>query len=344
MENVFYFKSINAIGGVESFFYYLSRLYKNMVVYYGEADPTQVKRLAKNIEVHKWHGEHIKCKRFFGNYGLDILDYVDAEEKYFVIHCDYKKNKYCKPLIYPDFKYIAVSKLAGESFKEMTGLDYEVIYNPIDLDIPKVDKKEGLNLISATRLSGEKGGWRIDYLSRLLDKVGVKYTWTIYTNKPKKLKSLSPNIVLKEPKLDLTKEIAESTYLVQLSDHEAFGLSVAEALILGTPVIITDLPAFNEIGCNETNSIKLDLLMSNVDIDKILKGLPPFKYSPPKSNWGKYLDNNSNYNPKDKVKTTVKKRYIDIELNKKLEKNEEIEMTKERASFLEAKGYVEICE
>lgn len=347
MENVFYFRSINAIGGVESFFYYLSRLYKNMVVFYGNADPIQVERLAKNIEVHKWHGERIKCKRFFGNYGLDILNYIDAEEKYFVIHCDYKRNKYCRPLIYPDFKYIAVSKLAGESFKEMTGLDYEVIYNPIALDIPKVKKKEGLHLISATRLSGEKGGWRIDYLSRLLDKAGVKYDWTIYTNKPKKLKpdQLSPNIILKEPKLDLTKEIAESSYLVQLSDHEAFGLSVAESLMLGTPVIITDIPAFKEIGCNEQNSIKLDLLMSNVDIDKIVKGLPPFKYTPPKSNWGKYLDNNSNYNPNELVKVKILKPRIHlIEEQKVVKRGDEIELTNIRASELEAKGYVEICD
>lgn len=346
MENVFYFKSINTIGGVESFFYYLSRLYKNMVVYYGVADPIQVQRLAKNIEVRKWHGEHIKCKRFFGNYGLDILDYVEAEEKYFIIHCDYKKNKYCKPLIYPGFKYIAVSKLAGESFKEMTGLDYEIIYNPIAIDIPKVKKKEGLHLISATRLSGEKGGWRIDYLSRLLDKAGVKYDWTIYTNKPKKLKpeALSSNIILKEPKLDLTKEIAESTYLVQLSDHEAFGLSVAESLILGTPVIITDIPAFREIGCNEQNAIILDLMMSNVDIDKILKGKGKFCYTPPKSNWGKYLDNNSNYNPNKIVNVLILKTYTDIELKKKLQRHS-IEQTRiERASYLEAKGLVKICD
>lgn len=340
LENVFYFKSINAIGGVESFFYYLSRLYKNMIVYYSEADAEQIKRLAKNIEVHKWNGETIKCKRFFGNYGLDtILPYIEADEKYFVIHCDYKRNKLCSPIVYPNFKYIAVSKLAGESFNEMTGLPYEVIYNPVALDIPQVEKKKGLHLISATRLSGEKGGWRIDKLSELLDKSGIKYDWTIYTTKPKKLK-LSPNIIIKKPKLDLTKEIAESTYLVQLSDHEAFGLSVCESLTLGTPVIITDIPAFREIGCNEDNAIFLDLNMSNVDLGKIVKGLPPFKYSPPKSNWDKYLDNNSNYEPDKIVQCIVAKRYTDIELNKKLQRNDVIFIKQSRASYLEAKGLV----
>lgn len=340
MDNVFYFRSINAIGGVESFFYYLSRLYKNMVVYYGEADETQIKRLAKNIEVHKFKGEKIKCKRFFGNYGLDILDYVEAEEKYFVIHCDYKKNKWCKPLIYPGFKYIAVSKLAGESFKEMTGIDYELIYNPIAITKPNVKKKKGLNIVCATRLSGEKGGWRIDKLSEVLDKAGVDYTLTIYTNKPKKIHFQSNNVIIKPPKLDLTKEMAEATWVLQLSDHEAFGLSVAESLILGTPVLITDIPAFTEIGCNEENSIKFDLDMSNIDIDKIKKGLPPFKYTPPKSNWNKYLDNNSNYNPEELVEVEVKRTYTDIELKKKLFKGVKEFMTKARASYLEAKGLI----
>ena len=345
IENVFYFRSINAIGGVESFFYYLSCLYKNMVVYYEDADSTQIQRLSKNIEVHKWHGERIKCKRLFGNYGLDtILPYVDAEEKYFIIHCDYKKTKQIKPLIYPGFKYIAVSKVAGESFKELTGLDYELIYNPIVVNKPNVKKKKGLHLISATRLSGEKGGWRIDYLSSLLDKNGIEYDWTIYTNKTNKLK-LSPNIFIKEPKLDLSKEIAESSYLVQLSDHEAFGYSVAESLMLGTPVIVTDVPAFKEIGCNKTNSITLDLYMSNVNIDEILKGKPNFKYTPPKSNWGKYLNNNSNYDPNKLINVRVLKKYTDVLLKEKLEKyqisKKEIPMTIERASYLESKGLVE---
>ena len=343
-ENVFYFKEINKIGGVESWYYYLSKLFKNMVIYYETADPIQVERLAKNVEIHKHHGEKIKCKRFFGNYGLaNIIPYLEAEEKYFVIHCDYKRNKLSQPLIYEGFKYIAVSKLAGESFKEMTGKDYELIYNPIVIDKPKVKKKEGLHLVSATRLSSEKGGWRIDLLSELLDKKGIKYTWDIYTNKPKKLNesALSPNIHIKEPKLDLTKEMAEASYVVQLSDHEAFCFTVVESLVLGTPVIITDIPVFNEIGCNESNSIKLNLNMTNVDIDEILKGKKPFKYTPPKSNWSKYLDNNSTYNPNNIIDVKVIRRYTDVELGKKLLRGDIKPMSKLRASILEAKGLVE---
>ena len=342
MDNVFYFRRINAIGGLESFFYYLSKLYKNMVVYYQEADPEQIKRLARNIEVHKWYGEKIKCKRFFGNYGLDdILPHLEAEEKYFVIHCDYKKVKSIKPTPYPGFKFISVSKLAGESFKELTGKDYELIYNPVAIDIPKVEKKQGLHLISATRLSGEKGGWRIIKLIEMLDKAKIDYTWDIYSNKGDKITIDSHNVYLKEPKLDLTKEMAEATYLVQLSDCEAFGLSVAESLMLGTPVIITDIPAFHEIGCNESNSIFLDLNMSNIDINKIVNSKFDFKYKPPKSDWKKYLDGYREYNPNELVEVEVlKRKLILVEEGITVNKYDKVKITQLRRAYLEAKGYV----
>ena len=84
------------------------------------------------------------------------------------------------------------------------------------------------------------------------------------------------------------KEIEESTFLVQLSSHESFGLSVAESLCLGTPVIVTDIPAFKEIGCKHgENAVICNLDMTNVDIEMIKKGLPNFEYKPPKSNWDK---------------------------------------------------------
>lgn len=353
MDNVFYFKSINAIGGVESFLFYLSKLFKNMVVYYKEGDPNQVERIARNVEIHKWYGETVRCKHFFGNYGLDdVLPYLEAEHKHFIIHCDYKKNKLCKPILYPGFDYIAVSKLAGESFKEMTGIDYELIYNPVVIDKPQVKKSNKLRFISATRLSGEKGGWRIDTLAEMLDKANIDYDWDIYSNKSKKIKIQSEHVHLKQPKLDLSKEMAEATYLVQLSDHEAFGLSVAEALTVGTPVIVTDIPAFHEIGCNESNSIMLDLTMSNVDIEKIVNSKFNFTYTPPKSNWNKYLDNNRHYAPDELINIEVlKKRYYDKELGRWLERGNIVQMPRVRASYLEAKpistinnkGYVKCC-
>ena len=343
MTNVFYFKEINSIGGVESFFYYLSKLYKNMVVYYKEGNPEQVKRLAHNIEVHKFNNKKIVCDRFFCSYGYDIGDYVEAKEYYHIIHCDYKETRF-SPLIYPGFKYIGVSKLVCDNFKNLTGIEAELIYNPIAIEKPKVEKKtDKIHLISATRLSPEKGGDRIIKLAEMLDRAGIDYDWKVYSNRH--LKKASPNIEKIDTKLDLTKEVAESTYLVQLSSHEAFGLSVAEALTLGTPVIVTDIPAFREIGCiHGKNAIICDLDMKNVDVDMIKKGLPKFTYKPPKSNWDKYLDNDTDYNPKELIEVRVKKKWFDIEtgIHHAPHPTKTVRVRKERASYLESLGIVEV--
>lgn len=339
-ENVFYFKKINSIGGVETWLYYLSCLYKNFTVFYREGDPEQVKRLAQNVEVIKYNNNMgtIKCKKFFCSYGLDIP--IEAEENFHVIHCDYKKVTF-KPFLYEGFKYIGVSKLVCDSFKELTGIEAELIYNPIVIKKQKIEKKKDkIYLISATRLSQEKGGDRIIKLAEILDRAGVDYDWKVYSNRH--LKKASPHIEKVDTKLDLTKEIAESTYLVQLSDHEAFGLSVAEALTLGTPVIVTDIPAFKEIGCvHGKNAIVCDLDMKSVDIDMIKKGLPEFEYIPPKSNWGKYLSEKGNYNPNERIKVRFNQRTWDVVDDVHYKYGDASFITKVRVSELESRGLVE---
>ena len=335
MKNVFYFKNINSIGGVESFLYYLSKKYDFEVVY-RTGSPEQIERLAKLVKVRKYK-EPIKCDRFFGNYGLDIE--IEASEKYHIVHCDYK-NVWFSPIQYDGFKYIGVSQLACDSFKELTGKDIELSYNPIYLDNVennhKRDKK--LRLISATRLTREKGLKRMQRLAWILDTSGIDYEWVVFTNRFRG--GLGQHVIYKEPKLDIIEDIKQADFLVQLSDCEAFCYSVVEALMCGTPVIATDLPVFKELGLNESNSILCDLDMKNFNLESTKKEFN-FKYQPPKDNWGKWLSTKKEYDPSEKVKVKVLKRYTDIFLGH-LDRNAEIEMAQERASYLEAKELVEI--
>lgn len=342
MKNVFYFKVISYIGGVESFFYYLSKLYKNMIVYYKEAHPEQIKRLAKNVEVRKYkENEIIKCDNFFCCYNPDIIDSVHAKNYIHLIHCDYKQVSF-RPIMHPKFtKYIAVSKLAGESFKEITGVDYELIYNPIAIDIPKVDKyNDGkIHLISATRLTREKGLKRMQKLASMLDKEGIDYEWLVYTNRQRE--GIGKNVIYKEPKMDIIEDIAKADFLVQLSDCEAFCYSVVESLMVNTPVICTDLPVFKELRLNKGNSIICDLSMNNVDINRIKEPFK-YKYKPPKSNWNKYLDNDSDYNGKDKIKVIAKRNIYMIDESIHVNRGKDYHITKKRASYLECKGVVDV--
>ena len=344
MKNVFYFKTISAIGGCESWFYYLSKLYKNIVIYYRNGYPEQIKRLAKNVEVHKYkEGEQINCDNFFCCYYPDIIDNVNAKKYIGIIHCDYK-NVWFSPILHPKFtKYIAVSKVAGESFKELTGIDYELIYNPISIDIPKVEKyNDGkLHLISATRLTREKGLLRMQKLGKLLDESGIDYVWEIYTNKYRGF--IGNKVVYKEPKFNIVEEIAKADYLVQLSDCEAFCYSIVESLCVGTSIIATDLPVLKELNVKPNlDGYICDFNMNNINILEIAKKSLKPAYKPPKSEWNKYLDNNSTYNGEDLTEVRCRRGIYLIDENKHTIKGEIIDISKQRASELECKDLIEI--
>ena len=344
MKNVFYFKNIGAIGGCESWFYYLSRLYKNMVIYYKEGNPEQIKRLAHNVEIHKYkEDEIIECENFFCCYGPDIINNVNAKEYISVIHCDYK-NVWFSPILNPKFtKYIAVSKQAGESFKELTGIDYELIYNPVAIDIPKVEKyNDGkLHLISATRLTKEKGLLRMEKLAELLDKKGIDYVWEIYTNKHRK--EIGRNVVYKEPKFNIVEEIAKNDILVQLSDCEAFCYTIVESAMVGTKILCTPLPVLEELGIRDKKeAIIVDFDMKNIPLDQILEKTPKMAYKPPKSEWDKYLDNKCDYDPHDIIEVRTKRGFYLIDENIHTIRGQIVKITKERASELECKGLIDI--
>lgn len=332
MTNVFYFKHINIIGGVESWFYYLSCKYKNMVVFYREGDPKQIERLARNVEVIKYTGQKIKCKRFFCSYSPDIIEEVEAEEYIHIIHCDYKGVSF-SPIRHPKFtKYIGVSKLVCDSFEELTGIKAECIYNPVSIEKPNVEKyNDGkLHLISATRLTREKGLKRMQKLAKMLEDANIDYEWLIYSNRHREY--VGKNAIYKEPKLDIIEDIAKADILVQLSDHEAFCYSVIEAACVGTTPLITDLPVYKELGLNDSNSIKYS---DNMDIKSVLK-CPKVSYTPPKDNWSKYLSGKRDYNPNELIEVKAKVSYTDVFIGKKLKRGDKAKMPKWRVSMLEA--------
>ena len=336
-ENVFYFSHINAIGGVETFLYYLSKTYNNFVVYYKDekSDMAQINRLGDRVEVHKWNGERIKCERAFLNYNPDIIDYIDAKEYIQVIHMNYKSQNRI-PKIHPKItKFCGVSKVTCQEFEELTGKKCELLYNLVALDKPK----KVLKLISATRLTEEKGRKEMIKLGEALDNFGIPYLWLVFTNDWNVIKN--PNIIYMSPKLDITNYIAMSDFLVQLSSSEAFCFSVVEALMLGVPVIVRDLPIWKEIGLKDReNCFILNFDMSDIPVEEIYKGLKEFKYTPPKSDWDKYLDNKGEYDPEKEVEVTPLCRFWDIEEKEWREKGKSFKCCEKRKNRLTDLGLV----
>jgi glycosyltransferase involved in cell wall biosynthesis len=177
-------------------------------------------------------------------------------------------------------------------------------------------------------------------LAKMLEQAGIDYEWIVYTNR--KRQPIGNNVIYKDTELDIIEEIAKADYLVQLSDCESYCYSVVEALTVGTPVIVTDLPVFKELGLkNGLNAYICDFNMKDIQIDQIAKKSLETAYKPPKSNWGKYLSTDKTYNPNELVEVRTLKRLYLVEEYIHAGYKEKIKITKARASELEAKGLIE---
>lgn len=333
MGNILYFDNINSIGGVEQYFYYLAKKYNDydITIIYSQGDEKQIRRLREYVRVVKFDGKRIKCKRAFFNYSKQIIDSVDAEEYIEVIH--FVPTEYQQVQIHPKItKYLGVSKLVCKEFTRLQGKPCELAYNPVEVDKPR----KVLKLISATRLTLEKGKKRIIKLAEELDKAGIPYLWLIFTNDTDAIDN--PNVIYMKPTLNIVDYIVMSDYLVQLSDTESFSISINEALKLGIPIISTDLPVLKELGIeNGKQGYLIDLDMKNIPIEDIYNKIPKVKYNPPKDEWNKYLIKGKNTYKKEinqKYKVKFLKDVFYIPHNTQYERNKEYILDKKAINEL----------
>lgn len=293
-NNVYYFRHLNRIGGIESHLRYLAKKYDNydITVFYKTADMEQVDTLRRYVRcVQLEPNDFVVCNKLFCCFNREILNQCKWNESYLVLHGDYKAmiekgqlNMGNLPIDSRIDHYLGVSQLVCDSWEELTGIKAKNVYEPVVLD--KCEKQ--LMFVSATRLTPEKGWARMELLAKKLDEVNVNYTWVIYTDSPK---TPLRNMVFVQPRLDVTNKIGSYDAFIQLSDNEGFCLSIVEALMQGVPVIATDLPVLKEIGLNKDNSIILPFDMENIPIDEI-KNIrsKKFTYKQPKDKWSTVLD------------------------------------------------------
>ena len=340
-KNVFYFGFINEIGGTENFLFQLAKKYgdRDITIFYKQGDIKQLQRLNKYVRCIKYRGQQIECEKAFFNFNIEIIDKVIAEEYICILHVDYKAMKINPPTHPKISKYIGITQLVCDSFEELTGKEAELCYNPFIAENPP----KALRLISATRLTSEKGKDRMIKLANALDGAGIKYEWIVYTNDTNAIDN--PSIFYAKPKLDILPFIKSADFLVQLSDNEGYCYSVVEALSVGTPVIVTPCPVYKELGLNDKNSIMLDFDMQNIPIKKI-KAFKPPKYQVPADSWEEMLaKGESTYHPKEamrEVKTVCVRNYYDKALNRYVSRGEVLYMRPLRADQVEAAGYIEV--
>ena len=137
-------------------------------------------------------------------------------------------------------------------------------------------------------MTEEKGKDNIIKFCKKMEDNKLPYLFTVFTDDVNTINN--PNIIYMQPRLDITDYIADADYLFQGSKDESFCYSVVEALSVGTPVIVSDLPVFKELGIKDgVNGWVFNTGMSNLDIEKIYNTKLKFKYEPPQDTWGEEL-------------------------------------------------------
>lgn len=350
LKNVIYFPNFNCCGGVETYCYEMGLKYGkdyDITVLYRNGDRTMMDHIAEVARVIRYRpGDRIICDVFIFGYGWenDLFENLEAKEIIQTFHADYV----CRHL--NPCNNGRITRRFGVADNTTNGIrdhypwaaDIVTMYNPYT---PKKPHKV-LHLVSATRLTPEKGYNRLVTFADALDKAGVPFHWDIYTDIPRE--SFNKSVAIMPCRMDVLDFIADADYLVQLSDTEGFSYTIVEALSVGTPVICTEFLVAQENGVidGETGFI-LPFDMSKIPIDRIVKGLKKFKYTPRETHYDQYLvPGTAEYEDIFAGDVTVKckKIFIDIEANKQREFGEEWVVNGTRAEKLIDMNLVDLVE
>lgn len=306
-KNVLYMYYINNIGGTEHFLFELSKKYNFTVMYDFAKDDKQIKRLTDNgIRVVRRNKSRLyEIENIFYNIHYTTLDNVVAKNQYLIAHTKFGKYKnilssvepWCPEV--PEFlKIIGVSKNSTETIKEYQmskGIknEYETIYNPIS----NIEKKPFKLIVISGRLEDKNKGIdltikMIKEMDKYCKKNGNKYLIVCFSNENGLDYDLE-NVVFMKPRLDVEQFIANADLVCQLSSNmETYCYTVNQALLYGVPVIITPCEVYDELGIDDSMSIRIEFDGSNLEkaVEEIFTKEFNFKYEPPKDTWDKYLD------------------------------------------------------
>ena len=333
-----------ALGGIETFIYSFCRnmcaLYDIMVLY-NKMDTKQIERLIPYVKVERLDkSKKIICDTVIVNRISDTVpENIKFGQKIQMVHACRLIDTWKVPT---DADHIvAVSDVVRRSYPQTDESNCEVINN---FTYPEKTQK-ALRLVSGTRLTFEKGKGRMEKLATLLHDNNIPFIWTVFTDK-----SLNFNIegvVAMKPTLNIKSYMASSDYVVQLSDSEGFCYSIVEALEMGIPVLTTPIDVLSELGFEDgVHGYILPFDMEKINIKKIIKGVKPFKYDNKNKSkvkqWQKILGDTvpvgdyvyTEPDPTALVMMKVVRPYYDMILERKIKKNEVLNVDQERSKQL----------
>lgn len=339
-----YVSAEHEIGGIETWTYnfckHMRKYYDITVLYDALFNQNQMIRLLELVPVIKNTDRIIVCDTAINTRIVKTLPKnIKAKQTIQMSHT-------CKMELFNQVKVpegsdrtIFVSEAAARSFDAH---DYTVISN---LTNPTKCQK-ALILVSATRSTPEKGGRRMVQLAQSLEKAGIQYIWLYFSTKP--LPDATRYMVHMNPTLNILPYFEMADYLVQLSDSEAFGYSMVEAMEVGTAIISTPLDVLPEIGFKDgKHGYIVPFDIKGFDYEKLLK-VPTFTYKYDNAKivkqWREVLGDTkpeNKYIPEKLIQVRILKHYKDMALDRNMQVGEFVVMTPDRAHKIIDAGYAE---
>lgn len=309
-----YISNYNKIGGVErfveNFCKRMNKHYHITLLFDYVEDQSLLFEMSEFVNVVKINkNESYLCDYFINStaWGYSPYDNINAKKYVQIIHADFSHVIANWNFKYIKHKYtthhVCVGDVVKQAFEKVTPYKCDkIIYNLLDnsIQLESKPKNDILNLVTISRLSGEKGFKRMVQLAKQLDSKKIPYIWNVYGNKThnfaKQVVSWfkeCPNVVFKGVTREPFKEINKADYLVQLSDTEGFAYSVYEAMQVKTPCIITPFASGNEQIKHGVNGYIVPFDMQNINFDEILNNIPvvpDFEELGKESDWIKLLE------------------------------------------------------
>lgn len=335
---IIYRSFLSLLGGIETAVYNLAVNLKDdydITFVYDTADEQQLKRLRQHVRCVKYEGQIIKCDTFiyYGFSPKSIEQNLIARQVIQQICCDVKGVDYRgKPS--PKATIVtADSQSSAEAFNKMWSRnDCTLLHNLF----VKSEKVRVLHLMTASRLSKEKGYARMKAMAKRMNELGIPFTWEVFTNE--KPDEEIDGMVFRKPRLNVAELMSNKDYGLQLSESESWGCTTTEFLMQGIPMICTDYPSASEQVRDGYNGYILRRDMSNLDdiVRKMYENKLKFEYNADfKDEWVKLLgEPNKIYEYEGgeyMVEIRATRDYTDVQLGKDITKGDTYIVSEERA-------------
>lgn len=329
VQVLLYTSYLHIIGGIETFvdnFIELMGKYYDIGLYCPRMQPETMARLSRKVPVFT-NQDPISCDTLIM---IRIMDEIPKNVTYdhSIRMCHATKSNPAWNIRQDCDDIVHVSEASKKSFES----DGQVIYNPL-----VKTTKQSLLIVSATRIPARDKGENAERMIRLAEMLksrNIPFLWLNFSDAP--LNNAPKGFVNVGTFQDLQPFIARADYLVQLSDQEGFGYSVAEALVNNTAVICTPFETTKELGVVDGVNGYIIPFNMDFDVNKLLE-VPQFDYEYDNkkviTRWKKLLGNTKpkhSYKPPEEMYVRVIKSYNDIKLKRYLNPGEVLSMTKER--------------